>query len=137
MQENRISFAKDKIGTYIKGASGITATTESASKVIGQAEINSDGTYSSSNLLNQNIDKLAQTLGFNFSSEVEPENINDSYQGYSSLTEQEIINNLDEHLDCFNNNSSSTYKNDNFCRQCGSKYISKDNFCGNCGNKRI
>ena len=133
----RISFVKDKIVSYPKGPTGVTATTESGSKVFGEAEIDREGRYSSSNLLNQNIDKLAQTLGFIFpENKVERNESVSDYSDYSELTEQEVIENLDEHLNYFDSNPAKSNKNDNFCRKCGQKYASVDNFCANCGNRR-
>jgi hypothetical protein len=137
MDNYRISFSKDKVGTYQKGDSGITATTASASKTYGIPDLNPDGTFTSTNLLNSNIDKLAKTLGYDLTEIKEEDLEEDMNQDYSELTEQEMINNLDDHLSNFGQKKATKSKNDNFCRNCGLKYITNDNFCANCGFKRI
>lgn len=123
---DRPSFAKNKIGQYSVGATGITGTQDTQINPTAEAKM-VDGNYSASDTLFNNIDKLGAFLK-NSSSKVEEINI-----------EEDIFENMSEEEAAEAFTKSVVPKNvleDNFCRNCGTKYQQIDNFCGQCGTKR-
>ena len=145
MDECRISFAKDRIKNYQKGDSGITATSDAGSRTFGKPEMYQDGTYSSSQLLFDNIDKLGESMQQQqHKQNVEPEKVENTTSSLDNLTENEVIENLDFHLGLTPRKKTivshqiamPNTEKDNFCRNCGIKYSGHDNFCANCGFKR-
>ena len=146
----RPSFSKNKIGQYATGTSGITGTRESSVNPISEVTANLDGKYNSSEMLFQNIDKLASIIyGKQTDEETEEIEYDNDTENIDNYTEEELAQNLDFH---FNNRRISlsaipqnvveqpmtTNSNvlDKFCRNCGQRFLNNDNFCGNCGLKR-
>ncbi len=120
----RPSFAKGKAIELHKGSSGVTATTEAASKPYDEPKSSFTGetvAFDSSELLFQNIDKLANKLGgYNATQDEacnnegkDPENNNDFADDeevdISGLSEEEVIANLDMHLGLSKSTFTSSY----------------------------
>lgn len=147
---DRPSFSKNKVSNYSTGFTGITGTSESSIKPISELTTNLEGKFNSSELLYNNIDKLTCLLN----RDIDQENglvqdnqkfhIIDDDDEFTNLTEEEVIKNLDHHLNSnpqikqeYTNQSLQANINiDIFCINCGQKYNQLGNFCGNCGNKR-
>ena len=146
-QPSRASFSKDKVGQYNVGTTGITGTSNTQTSPKSNVKF-VDGAYNASDLLFKNIDKLADQLSKQEPEEYIQEEIDDNnnedfdWSDISNLTEDQVINNLAHHLGYGNNPVTNTTalspkSGDNFCRNCGQKYLKVDNFCGNCGWKKI
>lgn len=162
-KQERPSFSKGKITSQYKGLSGVTSTSEKSSKPIHQPDAKiSEGLllYESSELLNINIDKLADVLNLNTcykSQEIinphneiyETQDIQPTIGGQqfaqedmdiTGLSEDEIIADLDRHLGISklkeNTENPTLTEKDLFCRSCGNQYYWSDNYCARCGKKR-
>lgn len=161
----RLSFSMDKIpkNEYKVGKSGITATTTSGAEPTFKPKYSEKDGYSSSELLNRNIDDLAKKLNLNckleeeaqeeiFDEEEIQEEIVTKSNSITGLTEEQVIEDLDYYIsltelpdpNSFDFNKSLakpvkikvSNKKDNFCRNCGVKFTDQDNFCANCGSGR-
>jgi hypothetical protein len=141
--DDRPSFSKEKITQHNVGPTGITGTRESSVTPSSNLKATKDGRYNASELLFENIDKLGELFHRDEEDEdyVEIDTIDlseDLEEDFDSLTEEEVVKNLDHHLNLnpSKKQSSSSGPNDKFCRSCGQKFLQGDNFCGNCGTKR-
>jgi len=114
-KSSRISFAKDKITNFQKGATGITGTSKKATDPTGSIDGSILGLgavfYNSSEQLKKSLDKLGEAMNLSQNSENEKqdsENIIDSHEeeieqdtwntSLDDLTEEEVIKNLNQHL---------------------------------------
>jgi len=152
-QPPRFSFSKDKVGKYNVGATGITGTSANVTNPVGKATFE-DGSYNSSDLLLENIDKLGMSLTYTQKEQnsslfdadknsakisMESEDGMDDYI-FEEETEEELANNLDKHFETklsgLNLKNNKILK-DNFCRSCGKKFLCDDRYCAKCGNYRV
>lgn len=144
--EARLSFAKDKVGNYPTGKSGVTGTSDRAINSLGEVTVDfssNEISFNSSDLLFKNIDKLGEKFSHDERNEWQESESNfDDGQDLNDLSEEQIIADLDKHLNIDSksietqSNKNISTKTDNFCRNCGKKYLQSDNFCGICGKPR-
>lgn len=166
--KNVISFSLDRAGKQIvsKGNTGITGSHRTSQLRIdatspAQMDKNSSEyqelSFNSSSLLYDNIDKLGDTLksfeapAETQSSDDEPTPLKGKYiYNDDSLTEEDLIRDLDSHLN-FDVTKGSGVKPkkqfeakhfdtkpivvDNFCGACGRQHEPGDVFCRTCGRK--
>ncbi len=160
-QGARLSFSMDKIhkNEYKVGKSGITATTISGAEPTFKPKYSDKDGYSSSELLNKNIDDLAKKLNFNtkLEEEIEEEILEEETEeevtvksdNITDLTEEQVIENLNYYINLIDLPTTQTklpkitsvktkasIKKDNFCRNCGTRFTEQDNFCADCGTHR-
>jgi|688.fasta_scaffold01176_9 hypothetical protein len=155
-KNSRPSFSRSKIGAYLKGPTGITGTSQSASTPSGDVNFSPDDGYNASNMLFDNIDKLGLQLGVSKKNNEEVHNqvandeyeiddtheSSDEYDDYDNLTEEEaaelFLKPQKQFLKKYplKQENIEIVFNDFFCRNCGNKFFEEDRFCGNCGNGR-
>ena len=114
-ESTRLSFAKDKVGNFPKGATGITGTSHKAvqpsEEIIPDTYEPGNLSYNSSELLFKNLDALGKKMNFNNSNDLENEiteseedNLEEndvsvwSTDMLDNLSEEEVIQNLNQHL---------------------------------------
>ena len=113
-EPTRISFSKDKVGTFQKGTTGITGTSKKAIEPSEQVDVESyepgNISYSGSELLFRNLDALGQKLNFTpqeqdteedcVDTETQQENHESNWSDdlLENLSEEEVIKNLNQHL---------------------------------------
>lgn len=113
-EPTRISFSKDKVGTFQKGTTGITGTSKKAIEPSEQVDVESyepgNISYSGSELLYRNLDALGQKLNFTPQEQdteedcVDTETQQESHESnwsddlLENLSEEEVIKNLNQHL---------------------------------------
>lgn len=161
--KNVISFSLDRAGKQVvsKGNTGITGSHRTSKLNINasaepQLDSNcsefSDLSFNGSNLLYDNIDKLGDTLkSFDTRyekppAEEEPILVREKKFIYNddSLTEEDLIKDLDSHLNFEVTKNANVKPNkyevkqtiiDNFCGSCGRKHEPGDVFCRTCGRR--
>jgi len=114
-ESTRLSFAKDKVGNFPKGATGITGTSHKAvqpsEEIIPDTYEPGNLSYNSSELLFKNLDALGKKMNFNNSNDLENEitepeedNLDENnvdewdHDMLENLSEEEVIQNLNQHL---------------------------------------
>lgn len=157
----RVSFSKNKIGSYKMGSTGITGTPGTAIEPTAECEIDEDGNYSSSNLLFQNIDNLPKKLRqTGYVEKVEPKALSQALQSALSydkneqpdeeevdeeedwhdssiegLSEEDVVKNLSHHLGLDKKPEPKKPKisvNEIPLYRCPNP-VMMDNFCRGCG----
>lgn len=162
-QPARISFDKNKVASYDKSPTGITATnvkgstptTELVPQISGAGELS----YNSTDALTKNLELLGEKLrhGKIEQNDAEYEDIDyeettddpkDSWRTeidqFDDLCEDDIVQDLDRYIGNVSKiqlvkkqNKNKKRIPDNFCRNCGDQYYENDNFCGSCGSQRL
>jgi hypothetical protein len=113
----RISFAKDKVGNFPKGITGITGTSQKSVDPTGEieAKVRDEGyvDYNASELLFKNLDALGEKLNFSSSNDVSHDNSGLQEENQQDgeivsgdwgadmlddLSEEDVIKNLKQHL---------------------------------------
>ena len=112
-ESTRISFAKDKVGQYPKGLTGITGTSRKVIEPTDEISIESSElgilTYNASEQLFKNLDALGKKMNLapeESDSQTQSEEINLEENNVSvwstdmldNLSEEEVIQNLNQHL---------------------------------------